>query len=344
MARTVPPPRLKPEPRPGLFRRTPPAIFPPILGLLGLGIAWRRGQGAFGLPDAPVEGYLGAVSLLFVFALGAYGAKVMFRPRVISEDFRTLPGRAGLAALTMSLMMLAAVLLPYSARSGGLARRRRCRAACAPRGRRASPVPDRPRRRADGTPVMHLTFVGLINAPLAAVPLGMTLVSTAIFWYALAAALVVWALALRPLLTGVAPAAAPAAPGDPPGGSVAPGDSGLSPRARGARHVLALVSVLLFVLLVLRARWLTEAGFSGFWSAFTFPIAAFAGVLFLTAESLGSEAVRTAGGPRPDRGDADHPAHRVQGDAALGQGHPRPEDERGHGLTIWPFLSPRAVK
>jgi tellurite resistance protein len=296
MARTTVPPRLKPEARPGLFRRTPPAIFPPILGLLGLGIAWRRGQDAFGIPGAPVEGLLGAVTLLFLFALAAYGAKAAMRPRVLTEDFRTLPGRAGLAALTMSLMMLAAVLLPYAPRlaawvlAGGVVLHAMV-AAAALRIFMAGPEEAR-----QVTPVMHLTFVGLINAPLAAVPLGMTSVATAIFWYALAAALAVWALALRPLLWGVFPpplrplqAIHLAAASLMGSGAHLLGYANLG-------HAFTLFSAALFAVLLLRLRWLTEAGFSGFWSAFTFPIAAFAGLLFMTSESLGSEAVRTAAG------------------------------------------------
>ena len=296
MARTVPPPRLSPEPRPGLFRRTPPAIFPPILGLLGLGIAWRRGQGAFGLPEAPVEGFIGAVTLLFLFALAAYGAKAAMRPRVISEDFRTLPGRAGLAALTMSLMMLAAVLVPYVPGvaawllAGGIVLHGLA-ALAALRLFLAGPPETR-----QVTPVMHLTFVGFIVAPLAAVPLGMTLVATLVLWYCLAAAVVIWVAALGPLLAATAPAPlrplqaihlAPAA---------LTGTAAHLLGHGGLGSAMALVACLLFVLLVLRARWLTEAGFSGFWSAFTFPLAAFAGVLFLTAQSLGSEAVRTVAG------------------------------------------------
>lgn len=296
MSGSVQSPRLKTEPRPGLFRRTPPAIFPPILGLLGLGVAWRRGQGAFGLPEAPVEGLLGAVTLLFLFALVAYGAKVIYRPRVLTEDFRTLPGRAGLAALTMSLMMLAAVLLPYAPRlaawvlTGGVVLHAFVAAAAF---RLFVAGPEEARQ---FTPVMHLTFVGLINAPLAGVALGMMVVSTAIFWYALAAALTIWALTLRPFLTGAVP---------PPLRPLQAIHLAAASLLGSAAHLLglgaighgfALFSAALFVFLVLRARWLTEAGFSGFWSAFTFPIAAFAGLLFLTAEALASDAVRTVAG------------------------------------------------
>jgi tellurite resistance protein len=59
---------------------------------------------------------------------------------------------------------------------------------------------------------------------------------------------------------------------------------------------MAAFAAVLFLVLLARVRWLTEAGFSGFWSAFTFPLAAFAGVLFLTAQGLPSEPVRMLGG------------------------------------------------
>ena len=35
---------------PGLFRRVPPAIFPPLLGGLGLALAWRAATLRFALP------------------------------------------------------------------------------------------------------------------------------------------------------------------------------------------------------------------------------------------------------------------------------------------------------
>jgi tellurite resistance protein len=296
MSRTIPPPRLKTEPHPGLFRRTPPAVFPPILGLFGLGIAWRPGQGAFGVPAAPVEGFLGAVTLIFLFALLAYGVKVILRPRVLTEDFRVLPGRGGLAALTMCLMMLAAVLVPYAPGvaawllAGGVVLHAFVAIAAL---RLYFGGPEETRQ---VTPIMHLTFVGFIVAPLAAVPLGMALMSSLILWYCLAAAILIWAAGLRPLLARTAPAPlrplqaihlAPAAL------------TGTAAHLLGLATLgtaLAVLATFLFALLVLRARWLTEAGFSGFWSAFTFPLAAYAGVLFLTAQSLGSGPVRTLAG------------------------------------------------
>ncbi len=292
-------PRITPpkfEPRPRLFHRTPPAIFPPVLGLFGLGVAWRRGMDAFGIPPAPVEGYLGAVTLLFLFCIVAYGVKVMLRPGVVREDFHVLPGRAGLAAMSMCVMLLSVVMLPYAAGFAqvllvlGLF----LHAVIAVSALRVFLAgPDEARR---VTPVMHLTFVGFIVAPLAALPLGMSALTNSILWYSAAAALLIWATGLRPLLAGTAP---------PP---LRPLQAiHLAPAAFVATvahlsgqtvlgNVFALWAVLLFVILVVRVRWLTAAGFSGFWSAFTFPLAAFAGMLFVVALSLGSEAVRTLAG------------------------------------------------
>lgn len=54
---------------------------------------------------------------------------------------------------------------------------------------------------------------------------------------------------------------------------------------------IVVAGVLLF-----RLRWLTEGGFSGFWSAFTFPATALAGALLLFSQMSGSEAARVAGG------------------------------------------------
>lgn len=296
MTRPPLPPPLKPLPRPGLFRQTPPAIFPPILGLLGLGIAWRRGQGAFGMPGEAVELYLGAVTLLFLFALAAYGAKVARRPGVLAEDIRVLPGRAGLATATMGLMMLAAVLVPYApgAATAVLAAGVLLHAGVALAALRLLLAGPEEARRV--TPVMHLTFVGFIVAPLATAPLGMTAFSSSVLAYCVVAASAIWVAGLAPLVRRAAPA--PLRPLQAI--HLAPA-SLISSAAHLAGYplagaVMAGWATVLFLLLVLRARWMTEAGFSGFWSAFTFPLAAYAGALFLAAASLGSGALAVGAG------------------------------------------------
>ena len=114
------PPRKGPPPvfplgRPakgGWFRRMPPAVFPGILGLLWLGLAWRKAAAVFDLPLGLVDASLGAVTLLWAFSVCAYAAKALRRPAVVAEDLRILPGRDGMAALALSFSAVALVLMP----------------------------------------------------------------------------------------------------------------------------------------------------------------------------------------------------------------------------------------
>ena len=99
--RAYPAPEFPPR-KPKLFARTPPAIFPVLLGLLGLGLAARKGVAVLGLSQTPlgglVEAVLGAILILWLFAVLALKLKVIRRFGVLAEDMRVLPGRAGLAA------------------------------------------------------------------------------------------------------------------------------------------------------------------------------------------------------------------------------------------------------
>lgn len=294
MSHFPPPPQL--PPKVGLFRRTPPAIFPAALGLLGLGIAWRRAVAVTGAPGGLVEAYLGGVTLVLAFCLMAYGAKVAFRPGVLREDAATLPGRTGLAALGMCLMAEGAVLAPYAAATaralialgfGGLAVLALAVLPARLAGRDTSgPV----------TPALHLVFVGFIVAPLGAVPLGFA--AGAMGWVVAgcaAAGVIVGALTLAPLVTGAAPE--PLRPLQAihlaPASLVATG-AFLTGQPMLAEASLAVAAVLA-ALLLLRLRWLIAAGFSGFWSAFTFPVSAFAGALLLSGDVLAMPLLETAG-------------------------------------------------
>ena len=277
-------PKLPPMPKPvreRLWHRTPPAIFPPILGLFGLGLGWRRAVSVLHVPPFPGEMILGAVVLLYLFALGAYLLKFSRRPAVFGEDLHTLPGRAGLSTLTMSGMLMAAALAPHfpdlaravlgAALLGHLAVALGVIAIL-------WPLPLKARRM---TPVWHLTFVGFIVGPVAGVPLGWATLSDAIFWAMLAAALTIWIGHGLLLLRGGMPA--PLRP------TLA---IHLSPAAvlgivaallgyKALALVLALLSIAIMAWLLARIFWITEAGFSPFWGAFTFPLAAFANLMML---------------------------------------------------------------
>lgn len=280
--------------RPGLFRQTPPAIFPPILGLFGLGLAWRRSAEVFQIPGFVAEAMLGAVTLLFLFSLLAYLAKVLRKPEAFVQDLAILPGRAGLAASSASAMLLAATLVPYSTGWASLT----LVLALVAHGLIAFVVvlvlwsaPIEQRRM---SPVWQLVFVGFIIAPIAAIPLGAVLISELIFVVALPLAITIWIghfvvtrsqpipAPLRPLLAiHLSPVCL---------FGIVAGMLGLLRIAA----VFGWISILLMALFLIRARSLTVSGFSPMWGAFTFPMVAFANLMLLLA--IYGEPFRILGG------------------------------------------------
>jgi tellurite resistance protein len=282
-----PPPPLRPDP-PGLWRRVPPAIFPPIMGLFGLGLAWRALGANLPAVAGLAEAFLGAVILLFAFAAVAWASKPLRRPAVLAEELRVLPGRAGVAAAVLCVFLTAAVLVPYApgvARAmvwAGIALLAGLGALIA---RAFLTGPEEARV---VTPVFHLVFVGYIIAPLALIPLGQGGVAAAIFWLTLAVAALIWAESLRQIATRIPPA--PLRP------LLAIHLAPLSLFATvaallgwsGLALAFALAGLALLAVLLGTGRWLLAAGFSPLWGAMTFPLAALASaVLRAVPDPLG---------------------------------------------------------
>ncbi len=259
----------------GPFRRTPPAIFPPIFGLFGLALAWRRATDGFAVSSAMGDIILGGVTMLYLFALTAYAVKFTYRPGVVVDDLKTLPGRAGLVAMVLSGMLLAAGVVTFSTT---LALLILILAVGLHAGiavlvtRELITGPAKARRI---TPVWHLIFVGLILSPLAALPLGFANYSLVIFAVMLVLALAIWGASLGQIISGNTPAplrpilAIHLAPASMLG-TVAYmlGFAGLG-------FALGILAIVILAWLLIRVRWLTETGFSPLWGAFTFPLAAF---------------------------------------------------------------------
>lgn len=279
-------PRIYPAPefpprRPALFARMPPAVFPALMGALGLGLALRRGLPALGLPVEIGELVMGAAVALWLFAAFGYLVKLTRRPSVLFEDLRVLPGRAGLSAGSLGLMLAAAALLPYTpGMAQGLM--------FAGLGLHAAQVlaliysfATGPAEARMVTPAWHLHFVGFIIGGLSAAPLGLTQLALVILGVTGLVAVAIWAVSLVQLVRRVPPAPlrpllaihlAPACLLS----SVA-SLLGLNGWALG---LLALAAAI-FLALVGAARWITVSGFSPMWGAFTFPLAAFASALYL---------------------------------------------------------------
>lgn len=285
------PPRRSPPPvfplgRPakgGWFRRMPPAVFPGILGLLWLGLAWRSAAAVFALPSGLIDACLGAVTLLWAFAGLAYVTKALRRPAVMAEDLRILPGRDGLAALALSVPAVALVLAPTrpGLASGlmlaGLVLHVALIALAA-----TVLVAGPPEGRVV-TPVWQTMFAGLAMAALPALALGWTGVAAGLSVLSALVAVAIWLVSARQLLQRIPPAPLrpllalhlfPAAVL----GLVAQGlDFGRS------AQVLAVIAVVQLLALAASARWLLHSGYTPFLGALTYPTAACA-ALFLALD------------------------------------------------------------
>jgi tellurite resistance protein len=271
------------------FQRMPPAVFPAIMGLFGLGLALRRGAEVIGYPVAIAEIALGAISLLWVFATLGYAAKLSQRPSVIMEDLAILPGRAGLAAMSLGLFLLAATLLPYSADAAlGLALLGLGLHAVLA-GLIIVALAKGPAEGRIVTPVWHLSFVGFIIAAVTLAPLGYVTLAKAIFWATAVVAAGIWAVSILQLIKRIPPAplrpllAIHLAPASLLGTVAILLD--MPQIAVG----FALIGGVIVLSMAVAARWITEAGFSALWGAFTFPVAAYASLLLLLAAAMGAQ-------------------------------------------------------
>lgn len=291
MSRPMPPPLVLPPS--GLWRTTPPAIFAPILGLLGLGLLLRALGGRLAIDPlvALADAGLGAAVLLHGFALLAYAGKLARRPGALVQDMGTLPGRAGVAAALAALHLSAAALVPHAPALAmaltlaGLGAQAAYMAALGwlmlrgpVEGRRVSPV-------------FHLIFVGHILAPFALAPLGWTGLAQALLWLGLPTAALIWALALPGARATLAPLRPTLAIHAAPASVLASGFALLGWPVMAL--ALALWALVLAVGLAGSARWLLAAGFSPMWGALTFPLAAFAQAML---RALGTPGLALAAG------------------------------------------------
>lgn len=279
-----PPPEFPPR-RPAKFAKMPPAVFPAILGAIGLILALRRGFALLELPQGPVDLLAGLVLALWVFAVFSYMAKMLRRPGVLWDDLKVLPGRVGLAAATAGGLGLAALLVPYApgvalwVLYAGLALHGLMALAIA---RALMRLPPEGRGL---NPSWHLTFAGFIIGGLSAAPLGQEALARGLIWATLPVAAIIWGGSLVQLIRRIPPA--PLRP--LMAIHIAPAALFSTVATMTGQGTLAMVfattALVIFLALLWVGAWVADSGFSALWGAFTFPLASLAGAL-LAADTL----------------------------------------------------------
>lgn len=250
------------------------ALFPPLFGVFGLGLVWRTAA------SWPVgEVILLVASVLYLFCLGGYVSVVRAAPGKLWATLHQIPGRSGVAAISLSIMVSSAAAHSYSEVAAeillvtGLCLHVLLSFAVA----RVLLEGNWDQRKI--TPVWHLTFVGYIVASVGAFPLGWDglVLALLILTAPVAAGVIVVSLwqvsrglmppVLRPMLAI----------------HLAPfclfGYAAVGLGMEGLALIMLYMAIAAFLLLILFLRFLTQAGFGPAWGSFTFPLAAFVNLL-----------------------------------------------------------------
>ena len=284
--KAFPPPVFPPRKRP-LFSRTPPAVFPVLLGLAGLAMALRVASMALEAPRAVAD--LAARLAVPLWALGllAYSAKMMRRSGVLLDDLKVMPSRIGLSAATLGGLVVAGLLVPVaptlamgllfaSLAAHAILAGYTVIALCAlpPEGRKVNPG-------------WHMTFVGFVVGAPAAHALGLDGLATVLLFATMPIAVAIWTASCMEFTRQVPPA--PLRP--LLAIHLAPASLFALTSAQIGQDLLASIFAWLVVCglvgLAVSLRWITASGFSPLWGAFTFPLSAASSALTVQGGALG---------------------------------------------------------
>jgi tellurite resistance protein len=266
------------------WRRTPPALFPCILGFLGLGIAWRKAAEIWPIPTWVGEGILVIAATLFLFTFVSYMTKLSLRPSVVLDDLKVLPARGTVTAGAMCMMVLAAAIFPYHLElSRGVwwfsIILQTLYVICV-----IYSLSYSENNLSNVTPSLMLPAVGYIVAAIAGPDLGYVGLSKVF----LIATSPFYALIVILSLLNVKPKAMP-----PPVRAsyailLAPTSIyGIAALGLWGVDVFATIwwmALVFSILMLLTVRWLATGGWNPGWGAFTFPLSALASVLLLGVE------------------------------------------------------------
>lgn len=263
-----------------LWKRTPPAIFPVTLGYMGLSLAWRSSSSVLPIPSVIGGVLLGLSTAFFLYFLAFYVAKLVGRPSVLVEDLKSPPLRAGIAAIPMSMMLLAAALLPFNISvpevwwTGVILQYGTSVAVL-------WAIWKEPADQRAFSPFMYLTFVGPVVGPIAGIKLGYVTESYWLTMGALVAFVVIFfgylitvfrRLPPQPLRPSLAITLAPVSLF-----ALSYGQLGME----AWFAVFYWLAWIAFFGVVALLPWMTKGGWTPVWGAFTFPFATFTHVQIL---------------------------------------------------------------
>ncbi len=277
--------------RTALWRRTPPAVFPVSLGLFGLGLGWRNAADVLPVAHEIGDLLLAFATAFFLYFFAFYLRKVIARPSVLIDEVQSPPARAGLSAAAMSMMLLAAALLPFGLHvpavwwTGVILQIGASGIGC-------YAIWRDPGETRGFTTFQYLTFVGPVVGPIAGIPLGHLWESRVLT----AAALVPYVIITLGFALGALRRGLPVMLRPTLAIYLAPNclfatSFGLL-NVDWAFHLFYWTSCAIALALVPLGPWMMRGGWSPLWSAFTFPATAFLLVQTLAvAKGLGAPAV-----------------------------------------------------
>lgn len=272
------------------FARTAPApLLPTCLGLIGLGMVWRKAAAYLAAPywlgEAAVIGSLA----VFAAVSTLYLSSTLSQPGALRADVRAKAGRSAVPAGSEALMLSGAALLPLAPGvapfvwTAGIFLHVFLMTLVFRELRAMGPAEWAP------TGFLVVPFVGLIVAPIGGGPLGEQAlgapgIAAALFWWSLLLYLALlpaaaWRLATQPTEPRLRPGAYVLLA--PPSVAVIGYDK-LDPEG-GLTVGLFALSLVILAVLARHRRWLMGDGFAPTWGCFTFPSAAFAGACLTMA-------------------------------------------------------------
>jgi len=263
------------ENRISLGRQTPPAIFPVCLGFMSLALGWRTAADVIPAISPDIGNLMLAASTgYFIWFLAFYLRKLSLRPMVLFEDMRTPPARAGIAAMAMAMMMLAAALLPlhiYVPQVWWTGVIMQIAASAIV----LYAIAKDPQETRYFTTFQYLTFVGPVVGPIAGIPLGYIWQSYVLIYGALIAYVIVTIGILAALWHNPVP------PSFRPAMMIFLAPVSILAIGFGALGIdwmftlFYWVASVIALVLLSKFRWMMQGGYTPVWGVFTFPVAAF---------------------------------------------------------------------